>query len=235
MMVMREKSQRFGTFLWVLPFFCFLLLNFEIRAQSAGGEAQNEGEDAQNQSSTVDVEIPTDEQTVARGRELFGQHCSACHGIEKQIIGPALASVHQTRPLPWLIRFIKNSQNVIQNENDEYAQQLYEQFNRQLMPPFEFLSTDDILAIMAYIQAESVASTAGGVNEATSSVTGNSNDEERGDEEEAYSQKDEGEQEAEDVSSGIPGSLTFGVIIGMMILIGIIFVVAKRSGKSRRR
>lgn len=122
-------------------------------------------EDAVAPATQVPDEVPSDAASVARGRDLFGQHCTVCHLVEKQLIGPALASVHNTRPIPWLITFIKNSQYVIRETDDEYAQHLFEEFNGQIMPAFEFLSDDDILNILAYIKAESVAPTyTGGVN-----------------------------------------------------------------------
>lgn len=208
-----------------------------------GGENQNQrGEDenrrVQSLSETAGegTQLPTDEATVAKGRELFGQHCNVCHGVEKQIIGPALASIHQRRPLAWTISFVKNSQRMILEEKDEYAQQIFKQYNQQLMPPFEFLSNDDILAILAYIKSESEASTAyGGVNSGEGGG-GNINQSpeaniESGDE--AYSQKDDTQQKSDEVSSGIPGALVFGIIVVTLILIGIIYAVAKKSSASK--
>jgi mono/diheme cytochrome c family protein len=122
-------------------------------------------EEAVAPATQVPDEVPSDAASVARGRDLFGQHCTVCHLVEKQLIGPALASVHNTRPIPWLIKFIKNSQYVIRETDDAYAQHLFKEFNGQIMPAFEFLSDDDILNILAYIKAESVSPTyTGGVN-----------------------------------------------------------------------
>lgn len=215
---------------------CFLILSFSnVNAQSTSGTRETPGTENTELRQDTDPEIPTDDAVVAHGKELFGQHCAACHQIDQQIIGPALASVHQTRPLPWLIRFIKNSQMMITEEKDEYAQQLFEQYQKIVMPPFEFLSNDDIMAILAYIKSESVSGTEyGGVSGAGSVATPDPYQESDAGEE-AYSQKKDSERDAGDVSSGVPGSLAFGVIIGMIILIGIIFIVARRSGKSTKK
>lgn len=122
-------------------------------------------EDAVAPATQVPDELPGDAESIARGRDLFGQHCSVCHLVEKQLIGPALASVHNTRPIPWLLAFIKNSQYVIQETDDEYAKHLFKEYKGQIMPNFEFLSNDDIYNILAYIKAESVSPTyTGGVN-----------------------------------------------------------------------
>lgn len=242
---MQVRRNHYYTNYLLILICCFTFAAFsEAFAQSDNAAQGASG----NQINTV--EIPTDEATVAQGRTLFGQHCTVCHQVEQQIIGPALASVHQRRPLPWLIKFIQNSQDVINSGNDEYAIQLFEQYNRVVMPNFEFLSNDDIISILAYIKAESSSETSsGGVNGASSA---NNQDEETSqeDDSEVYSQRDgesnsegyaqqdeqDGEGETSDnVSSGLSSGMLFGVLIGMLILIGIIFMVAKRSGKSKQR
>lgn len=122
-------------------------------------------EDAVAPATQVPDELPGDAESIAHGRDLFGQHCTVCHLVEKQLIGPALASVHNTRPIPWLLAFIKNSQYVIQETDDEYAKHLFKEYKGQIMPNFEFLTDNDIYDILAYIKAESVSPTyTGGVN-----------------------------------------------------------------------
>jgi hypothetical protein len=49
---------------------------------------------------------------------------------------------------------VKSSQKVIQS-GDEYAVQLYEQFNRTQMPNFDF-TNDEILSIIAYVKQETL-------------------------------------------------------------------------------
>ncbi len=214
------------------------LANLDLNAQSSSGESGTEN--VQQGQNTQ--EIPTDETAVAKGRQLFGQHCTICHQIDKQVIGPALASVHQRRPIPWLLAFIKNSQNVISNQEDEYAQQLFQQYNRMVMPPFEFLSDDDIMSVLAYIQAESSSPTSeGGVNGASSAQTESFNEQENQDvqdnmsTEDAAPADDDQSQNPEEVSTGISTGLVLGILAGMFILIGIIFAVARSSTKSARK
>jgi mono/diheme cytochrome c family protein len=135
--------------------------------QDASSNPETVGPDQQ-----VPDEIEADAQSIANGRDIFGQHCSVCHMVEKQLIGPALASVHRTRPIPWLVAFIKNSQYVIQETDDEYAKQLFKEYKGQIMPNFEFLTNDDVYDILAYIKSESSSPTyTGGVNGADSDVT----------------------------------------------------------------
>ena len=105
---------------------------------------------------TPDTRLPRDEKSIVKGQQLFSEHCSVCHMISYELIGPALASIANKRPLPWLHSFIRNSQEVI-NSGDAYAISLYGKYDYQLMPPFEFFSDEDINSILAYIKVMSTA------------------------------------------------------------------------------
>ena len=113
------------------------------------------GQPADSVEQEALVELPSSTATITRGKSLFLRHCSICHALEHELIGPAMVSIPQKRPLPWLIDFIRNSQKVIKS-GDEYAVNLYENYDRVIMPAFEFLSDDEILAILGYIHSESV-------------------------------------------------------------------------------
>jgi mono/diheme cytochrome c family protein len=84
------------------------------------------------------------------GAQLF-QVCSACHTIGKgKLIGPDLANVTQRRDRAWLLKFIHNSQEVIQS-GDEYAIKLFEQHNKIPMPPSTY-NDEQINAVLDYIE-----------------------------------------------------------------------------------
>jgi len=97
--------------------------------------------------------LPVDEEAISNGKTLFQNNCKVCHAIHEQVVGPALKDVHERRPLPWLLSFIKNSQKVIQG-GDEYANELYQEYNQTQMPSFAF-SDDEVKAVLAYIKQES--------------------------------------------------------------------------------
>lgn len=99
--------------------------------------------------------IPTDDAAISGGKSLFTNNCTVCHAINAQVVGPALKDVHERRDLPWLISFIKNSQAVIQS-GDDYAVNLYNEYNKTLMPSFDF-SDEEVTNIVAYIKSESAA------------------------------------------------------------------------------
>lgn len=93
---------------------------------------------------------------AADGAALFKANCTACHAIDKQVVGPALKDVHKRRDEAWLLKFIKNSTAVI-NGGDKYAVDLYNKFNKTQMPAFDYLQDEDIKAILAYITEKSNA------------------------------------------------------------------------------
>jgi mono/diheme cytochrome c family protein len=93
-------------------------------------------------------------QLLQHGEQLFRRHCSACHSVHREVVGPMLASITKKRSHAWLIRFISNSEEVI-NSGDTYARHMMDAFNNQVMPTFPMLSQQDIQSILAYIERES--------------------------------------------------------------------------------
>ena len=101
----------------------------------------------------ADGAIPESADAIAAGAALFKNNCQQCHAINEVVVGPALVNVHQRRDVNWLKAFIRNSQKVIQS-GDPYAVDLYNKFNKTQMPAFNF-KDDELLALLAYIKAES--------------------------------------------------------------------------------
>lgn len=108
---------------------------------------------APQQAAEDNGPLPTSEEAISQGQTLFKNNCVVCHQVHQQLVGPALANVTERRPIDWLIPFIINSQRVIQ-EGDSYAVELYEEFNKTVMPSFDF-SDEEVLSILAYINQES--------------------------------------------------------------------------------
>jgi hypothetical protein len=88
------------------------------------------------------------------GRTIFMSRCAACHSVNKQLTGPALAGVHERRSIDWIINFVHSSQKVIKN-GDKDALALYQKFNRITMPDHPDLTNDNIQSIVEFIKAES--------------------------------------------------------------------------------
>ena len=86
---------------------------------------------------------------AANGEALFNQHCAACHKLDTQLIGPALGGVaerlqdEQGLGVDWLRKWIKNNEE-LRASGDEYANQVFEEYNEVIMLPFEQLSDQEI-------------------------------------------------------------------------------------------
>ena len=105
-------------------------------------------------ASAFAQEIPSDESIVAAGEATWKANCVQCHKVHSQVIGPALANVYERRSIEWLNAWIKNSQAMIAS-GDEQAVELWEEYKPTVMPAYPF-SDDQVMELLAYIQAETV-------------------------------------------------------------------------------
>ncbi|MCF8233655.1 MAG: c-type cytochrome [Bacteroidales bacterium] len=101
-------------------------------------------------------------QSAAEGKKLY-QTCKTCHTIGGgRLVGPDLKGVTERREEDWLIKFINNSQEMIQ-AGDPTAVELFNDYNQVPMPPNNF-SDDEVRSILKYIE---VVGEGGSVEEAT--------------------------------------------------------------------
>lgn len=86
------------------------------------------------------------------GQQLFGQYCQSCHGVtDEVVVGPGLKGILTRREVPWLLKWVRNSQEVIKS-GDAYAVALYAKFNQSQMQSFPNFKDEDIKNILAYIE-----------------------------------------------------------------------------------
>ncbi|MEN8248948.1 MAG: c-type cytochrome [Bacteroidota bacterium] len=97
------------------------------------------------------ADIPTDAESISAGENLFKQNCTVCHAVETKVLGPALKNVYDRRELPWIYAFVRNSTQMIA-DGDEQAVAVFEENLKIPMTPFDFLSDQDIMSILAYIK-----------------------------------------------------------------------------------
>ncbi|UXX79935.1 c-type cytochrome [Reichenbachiella carrageenanivorans] len=120
--------------------------------------------------------IPTDEAIISAGEKLFKANCTVCHDVNDKVIGPALRDVHKRRNLAWIQAFVKNSQKVIKS-GDEYAVNLYNEYNKTEMTAFDF-SDEEIASIVGYIKVESGKEVVVAAEESTAAAGGASTEQE---------------------------------------------------------
>jgi mono/diheme cytochrome c family protein len=104
--------------------------------------------------STNAQSISTEPAAISAGESLFNANCKACHRVHQKLVGPALAGVYDRTPsIDWIKSFVKNSSKVIAS-GDDYANKLYNEYNKTQMTAFSSFKDEDIMSILAYVQAE---------------------------------------------------------------------------------
>lgn len=84
--------------------------------------------------------------------ETFEKKCSSCHSIGGgDDVGPDLKGVNERRDSKWLIRFIQESQTIIQS-GDAVAVELFNKFRQKKMPDND-LNEAEVLQLLEFIKA----------------------------------------------------------------------------------
>ena len=89
-------------------------------------------------------------QDAGAGAAIFKQKCTACHALEKAVVGPALKGVDTKYDEAWLLKWIKNAPAFIAS-GDARAVKASE-YSPSMMSSFTELSDDDIKNIIAYVK-----------------------------------------------------------------------------------
>jgi len=89
------------------------------------------------------------------GEKLFKANCTACHALDKQVVGPPLKGVVERVKTEggvdkdWLHKWIKNNKE-LRASGDKYANEIFEKYNKTEMQVFPNLTDKDIDDILAY-------------------------------------------------------------------------------------
>jgi mono/diheme cytochrome c family protein len=142
----------------------FFALFFSVLLAIPPAYSQDEGAAPADAERVVDTKddgaVPSggsqpkalDPDQVAKGKTLFNENCAACHAVTGEVVvGPGLQGINERRPEAWLLSWVKNPQKVIAS-GDQYANELYNKFNKAPMPAFPF-NDDQIRGILAYIKS----------------------------------------------------------------------------------
>jgi cytochrome c2 len=90
-----------------------------------------------------------------KGEALFKTNCSACHALDKQMVGPALGGVvdrlkkDQNLGVDWFQKWIKDNK-ALRASGDKYANEVFEKFKKVEMTQFPSLSDQDVADILEY-------------------------------------------------------------------------------------
>jgi len=84
--------------------------------------------------------------------DAFDKKCSSCHSIGGgDDVGPDLKGISERRQVKWLVRFIQESQTIIQS-GDPIAVEIFNKYKQKKMPDQD-LSEAEILSILEFIKA----------------------------------------------------------------------------------
>ena len=89
-------------------------------------------------------------QDYTKGKQLFNTHCAACHKMDKKLVGPALNTIVDRQGKEWTKEWIYNN-NALRESGDEYAIQIWEEYNKAAMPGYQFLKDEELDDIVEYL------------------------------------------------------------------------------------
>ncbi len=93
-------------------------------------------------------------QTVSDGGQIFQANCAGCHTIGGgDLIGPDLMGVTKRQDSQWLTSFISNPGKMIAS-GDPVAVSLYKKYGNLTMPSLG-LSSEQVAAVIAYLESQS--------------------------------------------------------------------------------
>jgi mono/diheme cytochrome c family protein len=143
-------------------------------------------------------EISTDQSVIDAGGVLFNGNCKSCHRVKQKLVGPALAGVETRVPsIDWIKAWVRNPAKVIAS-GDEYANKIYNEYNKSQMTAFNNYTDDQIMSILAYVKAEANKVDAPAPGTATAAAGG---------------------------EAGIPSAYLNAIVIGMILILLLLLII----------
>src|SRR5262245_52098188 len=91
------------------------------------------------------------------GTAIFKTRCAGCHNVNQIMTGIALDGLYLRTSLDCIIAFVQTYQSMIK-KGDAQDNELYQKFNKIIMPDHADLNADHIKNIVAYIKSEAKTS-----------------------------------------------------------------------------
>jgi mono/diheme cytochrome c family protein len=129
---------------FIIPIFIILLgIIYWSRSNSSNNEIET---DQTNNPFVYDDEL------LENGEKLFVMHCSSCHSLELEGIGPKLGGITTLISKRELMDFIISPSRAVESGNlrVSYLKERY----KTVMPSFDFLDQSEISFILSYISYE---------------------------------------------------------------------------------
>ncbi len=99
---------------------------------------------------TSSIEIAALDNALAdKGKGIFEAKCSACHKIEKRVVGPALGGVTKRRTPEWVMNMILNPNEM--TANDPIAKDLLANYAAQMAN--QNLTQDEARAVLEFFRS----------------------------------------------------------------------------------
>ena len=91
------------------------------------------------------------------GMALYKANCTACHAIDRKVVGPALAGVwDRWESEEKIVAWVQNSSKLIAS-GDAYSNKIFNEYNKSVMSAFPQLSAAQVMDILIYIKNPGVA------------------------------------------------------------------------------
>lgn len=91
------------------------------------------------------------------GMALYKANCTACHAIDRKVVGPALAGVwDRWESEEKIVAWVQNSSKLIAS-GDVYSNKIFNEYNKSVMSAFPQLSAAQVMDILIYIKNPGVA------------------------------------------------------------------------------
>lgn len=143
-------------------------LFFVAMTSCSSGEAETTGENETQNTETSEAEVENDDPMsnkgvgpvtsielgavdaalATKGEELFNGKCSACHALDKRLVGPALADLTKRRSPEWIMNMILNPEEMVQK--DPIAKELLAEYIAPMAN--QSLTEDEARSILEYFR-----------------------------------------------------------------------------------